>query len=548
MTEQYLVTFTVGPVQSFIASARKVKDFWSGSYILSHLVREALRVFFENELQFDLVFPVVKKRHIIAPEVEELCIASLPNRVTAIVTGSEQEIVSLLQNVEKHVRNVFYTIAYAAIERVFASATNTERDGLQQQTTAQLDNLLEMYWVAQPLNESAFSETRLQLERRLGALKNEKQFGQIDEHGLTCSVCKSREALTIEPVEAAHSYKEMKEQLASTWAKRVDQYKGKHIKDNEFLCGVCLMKRHARDYFKEHFIKHFEGNFKAKVEQNFKRFDAITDIADKDEGYFAILMLDGDNMGQHLTGNDVMAYKDVSEKLAKFAGRKVPEIVERNNNGVLVYAGGDDVLAFMPVSEALHLAQQLRFAFSDEKSGLGAKATASVGLVVAHVKAPLQLVLNEVRKLEQKAKAYPNKNALAIGVHTRSGEISETVLPWTTSKNDATVALLQRVITLLKEDVSPTFIHRFTEAFLPLLDADEHKKVPTYLVETELRRLIKRARKTDIRDEQLEDVLQQLITLHDEQNSTKDFIYLLKIMRFFERKDGVNGDVTATTN
>ncbi|OCS91025.1 type III-B CRISPR-associated protein Cas10/Cmr2 [Caryophanon latum] len=542
MTEQYLVTFTVGPVQSFIASARKVEDFWSGSYILSHLVREALRIFFdkEQEMNLELVFPVVKKRDIIEPNLEELHIASLPNRITAIVTGDEAEVVSLLRNVEKHVRSEFYNIAYAAIDRVFADATAQEQNALQQQTTAQLDNLLEMYWVAQPLNKAEFSDTRLQLERRLGALKNEKQFGQIDEHGLTCSVCKSKEALTIERVEAAHSYKEMKEQLASTWAKRTKAYQGKRIKDNEFLCGVCLMKRHARDYFKEH--------FNVKMAQGFKRFDAIADIVDEDEGYYAILMLDGDNMGQHLTGNDVTTYQDVSKKLAKFAGRKVPEIVEKNNKGVLVYAGGDDVLAFMPVPEALQIAQQLRFAFSDEQGGLGKNATASAGLVVAHVKAPLQLLLDEVRKLEKKAKAYPNKNALAIGVHTRSGEISETVLPWTTSTQHATVDLLQRVITLLKEDVSTTFIHRFTEAFLPLLDAEQYKKVPKYLVETELRRLMKRARKTDLRDEQLEDVLQQLITLHEEQNSTKDFIYLLKIMRFFERKDGVNGDVTATTN
>ena len=39
---QYLVVYSIGPVQSFIARARKTEDLWSGSYLLSELVGQAM--------------------------------------------------------------------------------------------------------------------------------------------------------------------------------------------------------------------------------------------------------------------------------------------------------------------------------------------------------------------------------------------------------------------------------------------------------------------------------------------------------------------------
>lgn len=38
----YLFLFSLGPVQSFIASARKTQDLWAGSYLLSHFVRKLI--------------------------------------------------------------------------------------------------------------------------------------------------------------------------------------------------------------------------------------------------------------------------------------------------------------------------------------------------------------------------------------------------------------------------------------------------------------------------------------------------------------------------
>ena len=42
------LSFSLGPVQSFIASARTVRDLWTGSYLLSFLTFEAMRPILEK--------------------------------------------------------------------------------------------------------------------------------------------------------------------------------------------------------------------------------------------------------------------------------------------------------------------------------------------------------------------------------------------------------------------------------------------------------------------------------------------------------------------
>jgi hypothetical protein len=42
------LSFSLGPVQSFIASARTVRDLWTGSYLLSYLTFEAMRPILEK--------------------------------------------------------------------------------------------------------------------------------------------------------------------------------------------------------------------------------------------------------------------------------------------------------------------------------------------------------------------------------------------------------------------------------------------------------------------------------------------------------------------
>ncbi len=141
--------------------------------------------------------------------------------------------------------------------------------------------------------------------------------------------------------------------------------------------------------------------------------------------FYALLLADGDHLGRLVgkSGGQV-----VSKALADFT-REVPNVV-RQSNGVTVYAGGDDVLAMLPVSKALPCAEKLaacyRTAFPD-----GNGATLSAAVTFAHVRLPLAGVIAEAhRLLDDVAKDGNGRDSLAAAVLKPSGLYCEWTTTW----------------------------------------------------------------------------------------------------------------------
>jgi CRISPR-associated protein Cmr2 len=149
--------------------------------------------------------------------------------------------------------------------------------------------------------------------------------------------------------------------------------------------------------------------------------------------YYAILVADGDKMGA-LIGElkDIEKHRKFSAALSSFA--EEAEKIVRSHSGHLIYRGGDDVLALLPVNRALDCAQKLaeQFKASLEKDGdvqrvlnemrtKGQKGgTLSVGIAIVHHMDPLLVSLEHARAAEKEAKKQ--KPALAVALHTRAGE------------------------------------------------------------------------------------------------------------------------------
>lgn len=149
----------------------------------------------------------------------------------------------------------------------------------------------------------------------------------------------------------------------------------------------------------------------------------------------------------------------ISDALATFSLKLVRFVVEERHAGRVVYAGGDDVLALLPVDEVLAAAQELRALYSgsvwfgEEARGfrdlrrqvwhvkfgdaqstgylwldgaplmtMGPTATASIGIAVAHHLQPLDLTLHAARQAEHAAKHMYDRDALCIYLLKRSGE------------------------------------------------------------------------------------------------------------------------------
>lgn len=226
--------------------------------------------------------------------------------------------------------------------------------------------------------------------------------------------------------------------------------------------------------------------------------------------YVAVLALDGDEMGKWVGGEKTPPFLDqlaaearqyfapklaelqgkageatetpvqrplspsyhlqFSEALANFSLYLVRPVVE-HFGGLLVYSGGDDVLALLPATEALPCAVALRAAFRGEKSleklvpGAfevlgenggwirrlygdapgsvaeecrpawplvvpGPRAECSVGVAVGHIHAPLQNLVRAARQAERRAKRELGRGACAVALYKRSGEILHWGFQW----------------------------------------------------------------------------------------------------------------------
>jgi CRISPR-associated protein Cmr2 len=137
--------------------------------------------------------------------------------------------------------------------------------------------------------------------------------------------------------------------------------------------------------------------------------------------YYALLQADGDNMGKMIDNQkEQQQHGDLSKALSTFATR-AKEIIKQHD-GVPVYVGGDDMLAYLPLHTALDCVKELNKAFSQAMRNFaedGRHPTLSVGLAIAHHLAPLSDVLDQVRSAEKKAKQVNGKNGLVISLRKR---------------------------------------------------------------------------------------------------------------------------------
>jgi CRISPR-associated protein Cmr2 len=187
--------------------------------------------------------------------------------------------------------------------------------------------------------------------------------------------------------------------------------------------------------------------------------------------YFAVLQLDGDQMGKWLTGqhpnmprvDELVADKaakavprplypalhgDLSRRLAQLA-IELHDLVENIYLGRVVYSGGDDLLAFLPVQTALPCLRAIE-RMVRSKTYLGHRVTVSAGMAIAHVRAPLSRALQAARGAEEDAKEAGGKGTdrhahFAVHVLERSGAPLKVTLPWRVAGSE-TIDMLWKLL------------------------------------------------------------------------------------------------------
>ena len=173
--EVALLTLAIGPVQPFIASARKMEDLWAGSHLLARLSWEAMRVVAEKLGPDAILFPRLRG----VPQVDlwlrdqcglpeelfkdcdwmqgstdsnPLFAAALPNRFVAAVPASQAK--ELAEAVQTQVRAWLQTLGGNVLARLLEEAGEQNRADLpcHQQMREQLAGFPEVHWAAVPFS------------------------------------------------------------------------------------------------------------------------------------------------------------------------------------------------------------------------------------------------------------------------------------------------------------------------------------------------------------------------------------------------------------
>ncbi len=173
--------------------------------------------------------------------------------------------------------------------------------------------------------------------------------------------------------------------------------------------------------------------------------------------YYAVIALDGDQVGKKLSHADVTQdhHQAVSQAMNTFARQDVPRIAGQQHPALWVYAGGDDALVLSPVSYALAVADTLRKAFAAtvgaelNKINPDTRATASAGIAIVHQQNPLQAGIRRAKTAEEAAKSKPyDRNALVIHRLTRGGTPLLVGSNWDVDHNGATHSIVGQIIAL----------------------------------------------------------------------------------------------------
>ncbi len=241
-------------------------------------------------------------------------------------------------------------------------------------------------------------------------------------------------------------------------------------------------------------------------------------------------------------------HKKISEELDNYASR-ITDIIQEPK-GELIYAGGDDVLAFVNLNYLFSVIGDLRAAFPKfGKSGFKIKhdeeSSISAGIAIAHYMTPLPEVLKWARNMESEAKKKDGKDAFAIAILKRSGNISKATFKWQYAyATSPTTDILQYLVKSLQTDFSNTFITGLKLEFARLMDKKgNYGNRP--LVKTEIGRLIKRScmmkkrenegadKFKERKEEAIRELTDKLYALFSD--SLSNFLYILSSAEFIER-------------
>jgi len=463
----YLFTLTITPVQSFISQARKTKDLFSGSEILSKLMQESIKKVKEKE-NIEMIFPQD------IDFVSNKFVVKLENK-------NQEEIKKIGEELEKYINNDFMKFVFNETCK-FDSA---------------FKNFFTVFWVAVELGDD-YKKSYNELEQNLGAIKNlrifeqntqllgkakcvlcgERNQSEENKGDKLCLICYTKRTCTKNKT----SYPSTAKIALLDWLKKVpNSNEYKKLFKKPFDESLYFKENLSKEYLtKWEYFKSDDGLQKA-----IKFLDNL-DIETKQKKYYALIQFDIDDMGKKLSELDENGQRELSKALGEFA-QKAKNIVDTQNNNVdktecTIYAGGDDFLGFVNLAYLFEVMEEIKSLFTIDD------LTYSTSIVIAHYKSPLHKVLDFSRSLLDETKNhFDDKDGIGIIVLSDSAINAKNFCKY------EDVKLLQE---LNKNEIGKNLHFKLHSTFSFIeskksIDEDEYESL-IVMIEYEIKRLLKR--------------------------------------------------------
>lgn len=460
---RFLVSLSLGPVQSLIDDARRTRDLWGGSWLLSEAARAAARALHERHPEC-LIFPCPHNPDdALEPQDAPREDANIANILRAEVALDDADAVSALCNEAK-------SAAIVRVKELGERSRQRLRRPLREDVwCTQIDDILESFsaWVQITDGDGGYKDAGRRLGRALNARKATRDFQpcrpltghglpkssldgaretvlpewpaeeparrklrlspgeQLDALGVIKRLAGDTEQFTALPRIAADSWIEQltpaqQQRLRTAYEPLFDTGDATHVRGNSGTYAALPFDGHLLHPPRlESALAHEREQHAIDALKAFRQ--CITEISREQTGtgqpagtpvpYAAVLKADGDRMGQLLSrARSAPESRNISRALQGFAS-SVRHIV-RAHRGHAIYAGGDDVLALLSLERARDCASALALAFSEHLSGIAERMeldederpTLSVGLGIGYVIEPLGALRALADRAEQQAK------------------------------------------------------------------------------------------------------------------------------------------------
>lgn len=513
--------FSLGPVQGFVAAARRTRDFWAGSWLLSHLSASAIEaasltdgVTIDLPAQWNTGLDRVAgtpNRFRASGDVDALqragnaATTAIHKRWREIAEQVWQQFVEPVSNLGNGTRSIwdeqadsFWEVQWvigddyaAAARKAIRLSTLSAQPGFRCHLFPDLQELSGVEGKGKPpqLREfwSALSSKVGQLDldegeylSAIGLIKRlfpkVGEFKQLD--------------VTSWPSTAWVAALPWLEQCETAPAKQEEQSLLEQLKEifpdsGNMATAVAkrfgLTSRLAQIDSQLLFPSSLES-MDSKVDSDERisavqttHMDLCKTIGLKPDPHYALLLMDGDRLGELIGAARQVA--DISHALSTFSQR-VEQVMDQTHRGLTIYAGGDDILAIVRADKAIEVASELAHEYQEaflKVPGCEGQATISGAIVYAHFKLPLTNVLSDAHTLlDRIAKDQTGRDSLAVEIQLPSGVACRWSAPWQFiwGKEDKAGLLddLQEVADTSK--VSSSFLYGVRGTLAPLLQSD----------------------------------------------------------------------------